>query len=255
MPSMQEPMTLKVIEWSAWSPSLTNRSAWLTWEGGPLPRDEEQSPPATQLPAMLRRRCSRLSKMALHVAEQAIKKVDAGINFALFCSRHGELHRTVQLLQQIVSNDELSPMAFAQSVHNTSSGLFGIANKMPIPTNSIAATHYLTEQGWIEAFAYLQKHPSHRLLMIVFDETIPFQYSQYTPNYADIAFALVLTSAQHSDAGQLVSLIANTGTDTSSDTHSSHDDETNSSPWRFMRKLVSQKVATKSNRWHWDMQC
>lgn len=44
----------------------------------------------------------------------------------VYVSRHGDLHRTVQLLKDLASSEPLSPTAFSLSVHNATAGLFSI---------------------------------------------------------------------------------------------------------------------------------
>ena len=70
---------------------------------------------------------SALSKMAVQVALQTAG--DERPDFLIFCSRHGELVRTRELLGSVVGGSELSPTGFSQSVHNTSAGLYTIIAK------------------------------------------------------------------------------------------------------------------------------
>jgi hypothetical protein len=47
----------------------------------------------------------------------------------------------------------------------------------------------------IEAYLYLYQHPSHRVLVIDFDQPLPELYQEYeTQNYADYALGLILTA-------------------------------------------------------------
>lgn len=112
----------------ALSPGLVEQDEWLAWHknSGQWP-SEFSALPADKIPAMMRRRMSKLSKIAVQVAAELSEGEDIG--YTVFSSRHGELERTVQLLQDILSGEDASPTAFSQSVHNTAAGLFTIATK------------------------------------------------------------------------------------------------------------------------------
>lgn len=142
---------------------------------------------------MMRRRMSVQSKLAVQTALTLLK--DTSIDYLVFASRHGELHRTATLIQSILEGDDASPMAFSQSVHNTAAGLTTIAAKAPIPLTSIAAGQDTFHNALIEAYLYLHQYPSHRVLVIDFDQPLPELYQEYeTQNFADYALGLVLTA-------------------------------------------------------------
>ncbi len=143
---------------------------------------------------MQRRRMSRLSKMALSTALDAA--ADQDIDYSIFSSQHGEIVRTRGILGSISNGAEVSPAAFAQSVHNTSSGLYTILTKSNHPSTSIAAGRNSFASAWLEAAAYLAQNPDHRVLLVDFDESIPDEYRAYTEAAdCDHALALVLVAA------------------------------------------------------------
>ena len=184
-------MTLEVASWGAWSPDRPDQGAWS--DPSAVQRISHPSEPACSfVPAMMRRRLSRMSKMALEVCHQALGDAKEQVHYAVFCSRHGEIHRSLSLLSSLAGKEDLSPAYFAQSVHNTASGMFGICFKSTIPTTTIAATRHLVEAGWIESFAFLKKHPDRRVLLVVFDEKIPSVFGEFVEDSTDLAFALVL---------------------------------------------------------------
>jgi hypothetical protein len=90
---------------------------------------------------MLRRRAGFLSKMALEVAYQCLgEQIDVP---TVFCSRHGEAARSVDLLLDLAKGEPLSPTSFGLSVHNATGGLFSIArrdhaNALPSPLGKAA---------------------------------------------------------------------------------------------------------------------
>lgn len=142
---------------------------------------------------MQRRRMSRLSRMALSVALD----VEGNPDFSIFASRHGELARTRGILGQICDGTEVSPTAFSQSVHNTSSGLYSIVVEATRPSTSIGAGAETFAYAWIEAQAYLAEHPEHRVLLVDFDEIVPQEYRSFLPEAScDHALALLLRAGQ-----------------------------------------------------------
>jgi len=158
---------------------------------------------------MQRRRMSRLTKMAVSAALDIT--ADEEIHYSIFCSQHGEIVRTRDILASISENTEISPTAFAQSVHNTSSGLYTIITKSNHASTSIASGMNSFAHAWLDAQAYLVGHPQHRVLLVDFDEVIPKEYRRYTGEVdCDHALALLLTGARkdgiemspESDAGE-----------------------------------------------------
>lgn len=187
---------IAVERWSFWSPEAPDPASWLKhWDrAGAVPADLE--PPAANIPAMQRRRMSRLSKMAVSTALDATAEAD--IDYSIFCSQHGELVRTRQILASISQGEEISPAAFAQSVHNTASGLYTILRKSTASSMSMSSGASSFACGWLEAQAWLARYPRHRVLLVDFDEVIPADYRGYTDQVqCDHALALVLRRSDH----------------------------------------------------------
>lgn len=193
-------ITFNIQHWQALSAGLYSSESWHHWaQNQTWPQN---SPPAKAdlIPAMMRRRMSPLSKLALQVAVSIKQRLDAqqdSIDYLIFSSRHGELSRTSQLLQQILNGEDASPTAFSQSVHNTSAGLFTIATQSPIPATSLAAAERSLHHAFIEAGAYLAQYPNHRVLVIDFDESLPEPYTSFeSQSHPGYALGLVLTGGK-----------------------------------------------------------
>ena len=173
----------------AWSPIYQTLADWQQWPNKQL--DDESglvlAPKLPQVPAMQRRRYSRLTKMLLEVAFQC----DAPANCrTIFASRHGELNRTVDLLQDIVREQPISPIGFSQSVHNTASGIFSILTSNRSPSTSIAAGETTLVQALIEAYGQLSEDNSD-LLLVFGDEPVADIYKEFT-NEPELPIALAL---------------------------------------------------------------
>ena len=125
---------------------------------------------------MLRRRLGRLSRMALHVAHKA--DVDFSAGSAVFASRHGELGRSVDILNQLAQGDMPSPAAFSLSVHNATAGVYSIASNTTIPSTTIAAGEETLLWALCEACLRLKEHES--VLVVYADEPLPSEYASFS---------------------------------------------------------------------------
>jgi hypothetical protein len=191
---------IEVKNWSFWSPESGDPEDWLRHWSEADALSQEGEPDAGAIPPMQRRRTSRLSKMALSAALEAA--AEQAVDYSIFCSQHGEIVRTRQILSSISEGTEISPTAFAQSVHNTSSGLFTIFEKSNAPSTSVASGANTFAYGWMEAQAYLSSNPNHTVLLVDFDEVIPDEYQGYTDQaHCDHALALLLVAADQGGIG------------------------------------------------------
>lgn len=165
-----------ILSWSAWSPEFQTNEAWLNWQAPNINHSlSDLAPSLPQIPTMQRRRYSRLSKMMLHAALNCHASSDCR---SVFASRHGELTRTIGLLEDIVAKQPLSPTAFSQSVHNTSSGLYGMAQGNKTSSTSIAAGTQTLPQALIETFAQLECEAS-PVLFVFGDDPVPPVYNEF----------------------------------------------------------------------------
>ncbi|WP_295891989.1 beta-ketoacyl synthase chain length factor [uncultured Vibrio sp.] len=180
-----------IIDHFALSAGLTQPEQWHQWaKTQEWPEDNHVD--VHHIPPMMRRRMSSLSKLAVQTALELLAKHQ--IDYLVFASRHGELQRSANLIKAISEGEEASPMAFSQSVHNTAAGLTTIASKKAIPATSIAAGLNTFQSAIIDAWLYLSEHPSHKVLVVDFDEPVPEIYQQYEPQqYQGYALGLVLS--------------------------------------------------------------
>jgi hypothetical protein len=182
---------LEILRWSFWSPETREPSHW--------PAAEPDVQPATAvpdhaIPSLHRRRMSTLAKMAVQTALEATATERP--DFLVFCSQHGELARTRDLLAAIVAGGELSPTSFSQSVHNASAGLFTIITTSQAPATSLAAGAGTFAYGWIEVEAFVAANPAKRALLVSYDEPLPHEYRPYSAQQQrSHALALLLGAA------------------------------------------------------------
>ncbi len=184
---------------------------------------------------------SALSKMAVQVALEAAG--DERPDFLVFCSQHGELARTQELLGSIVGGSELSPAGFSQSVHNASAGLYTIITQSNAPATSVAAGAGTFAYGWLEAEAFLAVNPGKTALLVSYDEVLPVEYQPYSQQ-VQRSFALALSLR-----------VAPAGGITLRQTHAGTDDPLPVTP-RFMAWALSRDSALRltagGQGWEWQ---
>ena len=162
------------------------------------PEKGEKPFKSKRVPSIVGRRCSLLSHLALDVALELFE--DSDVDFAVFASRHGEVNRTIKLLELLAEGEELSPTAFAQSVHNTAAGLCSVIRKSQTKMSSIAAGAETFPMALVEAEAYLKSFSNHKVMLIYFDQELPEVYQNSVAEISqNIALGLVL---EHSSEGK-----------------------------------------------------
>lgn len=160
------------------------------------------------IPPIIRRRLSRVSKMALEVSFEALKGELA--DFTIFCSRHGELHRTVNILSDITDGETPSPTAFSQSVHNTAAGLYSIINKDTKPNTATTSGADTLETAFVTAWARMMNHQAERVLVVYADELLPDIFDQFKVT-TELSFSAAFLMTRGSDRikGSKVKLLLN----------------------------------------------
>lgn len=189
-------MKFYVKKWKAVTNGLSISDDWLKWAKKQNKLVGDLVLEDNLIPVMLRRRCSIASKIALSLALPLInEKTKAGI----FCSQHGELSNTVELFKQIHNKEILSPNKFSQCVHNTSSGLLSIQQKLNIPFNSISAGCETFQMGLIDAVAKLLERKE--IIFVTFDEKPPEVYDSLNIQYSlDYGLALQISNEFEKDS-------------------------------------------------------
>lgn len=142
------------------------------------------------IPAMQRRRLSRLAKLALNSAMQTLDthKVD----YIVWVSQYGDEAKTLNILADVLREQTPSPTQFSTSVHNAISGLYSILCQDATPATSLAGSW---NDGLIEAYAWLKTRPEARqVLLVYYDETLPDIYIEHQP-FAAFAMAAVISLA------------------------------------------------------------
>lgn len=192
MPNSKIKISFNIDAWTANSQGLSQPDEWKEWAAsGNWPQDGNIN--VADIPAMMRRRMSSLSKLAVQTAIELLKQHQ--VDYCVFSSRHGELHRSMALVADIMNGEEASPMAFSQSVHNTAAGLATIATKQAIPLTSIAGSENTFQSAVLEAWLFLVDNPEKKVLLVDFDEPLPESYSEFErQQYPGFGVGIVLSN-------------------------------------------------------------
>jgi len=169
-------VSFSIAEYAAWAPGLDTQEAWLKWAKEPCAIGTDSEPGVRAMPAMLRRRAGFLGKMALEAAYQCI---GAQKNIpTVFCSRHGEVSRSLEMLSAMAKGEPISPTSFGMSVHNAIGGLFSIARADKSNNMAIAAGTSSVENAVIEACGLLEDGAP-QVLLVVYDCPLPPAYISF----------------------------------------------------------------------------
>ncbi|MGL5046290.1 MAG: beta-ketoacyl synthase chain length factor [Shewanella sp.] len=240
-------LTFSILSWGAWAPQYQHPHHWQTWckNSAELnldtPQPDTRAPALTHIPAMQRRRFSRLTKMMLEVSFQCAMPTHCR---SIFASRHGELHRTIGLLEDLIATQPLSPLSFSQSVHNTASGIFGIVAANTAPSTSVAAGIETLSQAMVEAFAQLHQSPE-PLLLVFGDDPVPLVYDEFTQEY-ELPLALGFQLAPFDAAASAKLTVSRTSTSTISP------------PLTYGALIhalaTMQDISGDLSQWHWKLE-
>lgn len=166
---------------------------WTAWDAGQAEKNEK--PDVSFVEPMLRRRLSPLARIALCAAHRCAGNLPS-VRF-VYASRHGELDRTLELLQSLASNEPLSPTTFGLSVLNASAGLYSILRGDQAPATAIAAGPETFTFGLIEACSRAFAEPGLPVLYVYADAPAPAPFGPLADDPADLlAIALLIDSMQ-----------------------------------------------------------
>ncbi len=170
---------------------IQSRSVW-----PPASIDEEkvaslQKNLLLSVPKMLKRRLSPLAKIVFCAALSCEKEL--GALPVVFSSTHGELDKSLKMMQTIEAGEEISPTLFSLSVHNAIAGLFSMAFKNKAQATVLAAGEEGLATAFIEAAGLFQEGET-EVLIVFYDEPLPsfFPSAPYQVSAPTCALALKL---------------------------------------------------------------
>lgn len=201
---------IRILNWSAWAPNLPTKAAWVDYvKTGTFPDVAVKKPPCKQVPQILRRRCTFVTRMVLETSLDVFSgtEVASDSTQTVFCSRHGELQLLGSLLHDIHSEVPLSPTQFSNSVHHTATGYFDLVTKNKQTSRTISAGMSSFVNGYLEAVGLLKVKPDRACLLVMADEMPPQPFAQGLKQPWDFSFAvawlLELAKSNDQDAYRL----------------------------------------------------
>lgn len=187
----------------AWAPGLTTPDAWLQWCQNPvaIKGTNTEQPRLTAIHPMLRRRVDFQGKMALSVSSLSLEEEQ--MVPVIWCSRHGEVKRSVAILENFVSEGTVSPAAFSMSVHNAVAGVFSIVQSNLASYTAMAAKENMVPNALIEAYTMLEDGME-QVLLVVYSNCLPEPFSQYADRpEMPFAWSCLICPAIHKDIFEL----------------------------------------------------
>lgn len=158
-------------------PGIATRQHWQEWSCGQRSPVPGENPSLDHIPPLLRRRLSPLGKIAL-AAAWPVLPADASLP-SLFCSRHGELERTVAMLRDLANGESLSPTHFSLSVHNAIGGVYSIARGDSSAITALAVGEEGLSQALLETRLILAEQQAAEALCVIYDAPLPDVYSDF----------------------------------------------------------------------------
>lgn len=158
-------------------PGIATRQDWQEWSCGQRSPVPGENPSLEHIPPLLRRRLSPLGKIALAAAWPVLPE-NASLP-SLFCSRHGELERTVSMLRDLANDESLSPTHFSLSVHNAIGGVYSIARTDPSAISALAVGEEGLSQALLETRMILAEQGASEALCVIYDAPLPDVYSDF----------------------------------------------------------------------------
>ena len=188
-------INFNIAAWRARAPGLDSVADWQAWSQQPgLLATSGAAPDVSFLPAMQRRRLSRLARMAFSVGWPLAEGHPALP--LVFASRHGETPRTFDILSDLAAEQPVSPTQFSLSVHNAVIGLWSILRGETSEMTALAAAGDGLEHGLIEACALLNEGAP-AVLLVITEEQPPDAYASWIDDVPfPYAVGLLLTPGQ-----------------------------------------------------------
>jgi hypothetical protein len=175
-----------VNAWSAWAPGLVDHDAWRAWAAAPWVPVGDDTPALAEVPAMQRRRIERLGRMAIQTAFWCQQAQDSGVPL-VFASRHGDVARSMELLEALATDQPPSPTTFGLSVHNAIAALYSILRHERGNYIALAGGIATVETACVEA-ATLLADGAPEVLLVVYDAPLPGIYAGFADE-PDAGFA------------------------------------------------------------------
>jgi hypothetical protein len=171
-------INLGVRKWCGIAGGVASRSDWGLWADGQ--RDllsELEIPKLDSVPSRIARRLNVLGKSVLSVCEKTLEGVSAA-PAVIATSRHGDLPAMDALIRSVRQREDMSPTAFAYSVHNRFSSLVSILNDFHGINGAYSSVRDGFPLALAEAASLINGNRVRQVLLIAYEPEIPDQYHE-----------------------------------------------------------------------------
>ena len=191
-------LAFNIAKCVAWASGLEELADWQLWHQGKKRLSGELTLPSLKaIPAMQRRRLSPFAKVTLHCALESSNHFRGDLP-CVFSSRHGDLHRTKELIEDVALGNELSPTRFGLSVHNAVAGLYSIYTENHAPITAISSGEASFTAGLIDSVVKLHANRLSQILYVYSDLLVPQCYSPYVGHETSIGIGILINAEEHS---------------------------------------------------------
>lgn len=160
----------------------------------------------SHLKPMQKRRLSKYAKMSLASIQNLAEEINDKTEL-VFSSRHGDFHRTNELLTDLAREEPLSPTSFSLSVHNAVTGLYSIFNEFKGPITTVSAGNETFQSALIEAYIRLQNATCQQVLLVHVDQVLPEDYLIFADEtQVDHCCVLLLKKGLENNLGQSITV-------------------------------------------------
>lgn len=165
-------LRLTLRDWAAWAPQLPRKPQWQDWAAAPHLPAGSDAPALADVPAMQRRRFSRLGRTVVQVTRDVRGERPAPMVFA---SRYGDVERALDALESLLGGQGVSPAVFAGSVHNGICAQLSIIEHHTQNMSCVAGGPCTAAVGMVEA-AGLIAEGADEVILVCYDEPLPQPY-------------------------------------------------------------------------------
>lgn len=171
-------MSLPAINVTAWSlqlPDMESLGDPESWLRKPSDVDPCGKIAAPSIPPAQRRRCSRLTKLAVEAGVSCcrIAGQDVSAVTKVLATRHGEIVTTLRLLETLVRKDIPSPVGFIHSVYHTPVGYFDLCSGNRQPARAVSGGAASFAYAFLEGMALWHQNEGMPVLVMAGEEAVP----------------------------------------------------------------------------------
>lgn len=175
-------INLSISHWSGWLAASENASEKHSFSSSVA---VSELPDVSVIPAMLRRRLNLLGRAC---ASEVLKSESTASDLPIvYCSQHGDIERTLVVLEDLVQGQPVSPMHFSLAVHNAICGVLSIHKGNQANISTLSGGEQGVVPMLLEASGLIMEG-AEQVLCIAADVVLPAvyrdEYSQPKRSYA-----------------------------------------------------------------------